>query len=211
MIIETALPMPTSSASVKTETAQIIGATLVEYELSLKSALRIYAVQRGVPITADEIDDLYSALADRALCHASQCTIGKVPLAWLKCMALNLVRERRRQLRKLKPLSQTFEAEVTDEEGQARSQVEIFEALAAKAQIPLPQAVDSQKHRAELHDLLPFVALAYHEVLRWSILEGLTAPQIAARTGQKTGSVHTQICRARHNLRAAWERWHDEN
>lgn len=202
------LPTPPATGPDPSERVHTVGEALIDHQESLKAAIRLYAHRRDMPTTQDEVDETFSALADRALQNAGSCTPDKVPVAWLKVMALHLVQERRRQLQKVKPFSQTFEAEA-NEEGQARSQVEIFEAL-RRNRAPASSTA-ARTCGPSLDDLLPLVPPAYHDILRASITEALEAPAISERTGQKIGAVYTQLCRARQALRAAWSRWQSEN
>lgn len=76
-----------------------------------------------------------------------------------------------------------------------------LEAVAARA--PADRGDGGAALRARVLAALASVPEAYREALVWRLVEGLTGPEIAARTGRSPGAVRVHLCTGLARLRAA--------
>lgn len=132
-----------------------------------------------VPVSA--VDDLVQDVFIRALRRVSALRKSASFGAWLAAIARNLANDYHRQ--------SAPEEQLPDEQ--------------AEHDIPAPpQRTDSRRQAAAVLDAIRSLPDAYRETLILRFVEGMTGPEIAARTGLTHGSVRVNLHRGMEQLRA---------
>jgi RNA polymerase sigma-70 factor, ECF subfamily len=132
-------------------------------------------------VPVDAVDDLVQDVFVRALRHLSTLRRGESLGAWLATIARNLANDYHRRSPPANQLS-----DHTSDHHIARE----------------PSSAGHEGPAAEILNAIRSLPDAYRETLLLRLVEGMTGPEIAARTGLTHGSVRVNLHRGMQQLRA---------
>jgi RNA polymerase sigma factor (sigma-70 family) len=170
----------------------------------LLGSIRAYVVRMGLAsgAAAREIaDEVLQETVIEALAHAeSYQAKPHHPMAWLRGIALNVIRRRRTALatrgRRESPLTL-----LAARYPEAESEQALLEQWGPTTEHGLDQEMESNEQAGEL---LALVSSEDQQVLILSLLAGFEAEELAQRLGTTPGTARMRLHRALTRLRAAW-------
>jgi len=168
----------------------------------LLGSIRTYVVRMGLATgsAAREIaDEVLQETVVEALTHAENYQASSHPLAWLRGIALNVIR-RRRAAHTQREFSLTLLATRSPD---AKSEQELLEHWGQTTEYGPEQELESNE-RAE--ELLALVSSEDQQVLTLALLEGFESEALAQRLGTTPGTARMRLHRALTRLRTAWFR-----
>lgn len=173
-------------------------------KVAIWSYLRsLISSQRGA--IESEWEDVFADVRERALRNAHRYDPEKSIVGWLQSIALNCVRDLKRKknhevLASEVPLPQE---DATKNRATAPSEADIFD-LMQKFTTPARETDNMQ-----LEDFLPYIAPAYHFILRLHLETGLVGQALALRLQISEGAASVKLCRAKAALLAAYKNYQD--
>lgn len=177
--------MREQSAAVDSEDAMLVGAAREGDRVAFGSLYERYArMVHGVllaKVPAGEVDDLVQDVFIMAMRRLSTLRETGSFGAWLAAIARNLANDYHRRLLPVDRLADDT------------SDKDIGYASTSK---------DQERAAATILDAVRSLPAAYRETLILRLAEGMTGPEIAARTGMTHGSVRVNLHRGMQQLRA---------
>jgi RNA polymerase sigma-70 factor, ECF subfamily len=132
-------------------------------------------------VPVGDVDDLVHDVFIRALRRLSTLRDNSTFGAWLAAIARNVAHDYHRRTVPVEPLPDN----------------------ASDQEIPCATSGGDQEcQSAELLEAVMSLSETYRETLILRLVEGMTGPEIAARTGMTHGSVRVNLCRGMEQLRA---------
>jgi RNA polymerase sigma factor (sigma-70 family) len=169
----------------------------------LLGSIRAYVVRMGLAsgAAAREIaDEVLQETVIEALAHAENHQAKPHPMAWLRGIALNVIRRKRTALatrgRRESPLTL-----LAARYPEAESEQALLEQWGPITEHGLDQEMESNE---QVGELLALVASKDQQVLILSLLAGFEAEELAQRLGTTPGTARMRLHRALTRLRAAW-------
>lgn len=166
----------------------------------LLGSIRAYVVRMGLASgeAAHEIaDEVLQETVVEALAHAENYQATSHPMAWLRGIALNVIR-RKRAAHRLREFSLTLLATRSPE---AESEQELLEQWGQTTEHGPEQELENNEQAEEL---LALVSSKDQQVLTLALLEGFEPGALAQRLGITPGTARMRLHRALTRLRAAW-------
>ncbi|HET8844610.1 MAG TPA: sigma-70 family RNA polymerase sigma factor [Ktedonobacteraceae bacterium] len=174
-----------------------------ENTVPLLGSIHAYVMRMGLASgqTAREIaDEVLQETVVEALAHAENYRSGVHPMAWLRGVALNVIRRKRANLmtRAHRELPMThLVARYPDLDGEQA----LLEQLGPVTEHGPEQELESNEQAAEL---LALVSSEDQHVLTLALLEGFESSALAQRLGTAPNAARMRLHRALTRLRTAW-------
>jgi RNA polymerase sigma-70 factor, ECF subfamily len=140
-------------------------------------------------VPADVVDDLVQDVFMQALRRLASLRKTESFGAWLAAIARNRANDHYRQSPREEQLNEESQDDGTDRPVGRSSPVENL-------------SIEEQRHAAAMLDAVRSLPDAYRETLILRLVEGMTGPEIALRTGLTHGSVRVNLHRGMQMLRA---------
>ena len=171
----------------------------------LLGSIRVYVVRMGLAsgAAAREIaDEVLQETVVEALAHAENYQAKPHPMAWLRGIALNVIRRRRTALatHAHREFSLTLLAARYPD---AENEQTLLEQWGPTTEYGPEQELESNEQAEEL---LALVSSEDQQVLTLALLEGFEPGALAQRLGTAPGTARMRLHRALTRLRAAWSK-----
>ena len=169
----------------------------------IRSYVQRMGLARGEEVSAVAIEVLQEVVLE-ALDHADRFNPSGQPMAWLLCIAINVIKRKKAELarRSQRELS-IGDLSLMQEEHLSES--ELFDQLTADSSAGPDQEIAANE-QAEL--LLSLVSPEDQHILMLAFLQGFVREALAEKLGISPGATRVRLHRALKRLRLAWSDQH---
>jgi RNA polymerase sigma-70 factor (ECF subfamily) len=172
---------------------------------SLLGSISLYARRMGLDAGTDArglaVDILQETVIE-ALDHADRFTATQSPLAWLRGIAVNVIR--RKKVEQAKHARREISlSHLTAQQPSSGSEQDVLDRLMPISETASDPGLELESDE-EVAGILSLVSPADQEVVRLAVLEDCERETLAQRLGISAGTARMRLHRALRRLRSAW-------
>jgi len=188
-----------------TESRLLLLACIEQHVEPLLASISLYARRMGLDTKADsrsQVVDILQETVLEALDHADRFNTTKQPLAWLRGIAVNVMKRKKAEQAKFAYREISF-SRLAAQQASPDNEQDLLDRLLPVAEITSDpgQALESDE---EVTVLLNLVSPTDREVVRLAILEDCEGETLAQRLGVSAGTARMRLHRALRRLQTAW-------
>jgi RNA polymerase sigma factor (sigma-70 family) len=197
--------MPAHAAGRETDSRLRLIECIEQHVESLLGSISLYARRMGLDAGSDARGMALDILQDtviEALEHADRFTTTQQPLAWLRGIAVNVIK--RKKVEQAKHARREISLGcLTAEQSSSGSEQDILDRL-----VPISETASDPglalESDEEVAVILSLLSRADQEVVRMAVLEDCERETLAQRLGISAGTARMRLHRALRRLRSLW-------
>jgi RNA polymerase sigma-70 factor (ECF subfamily) len=197
--------MPADPACRETDSRTRLLACIEQHAEPLLGSISLYARRMGLGAGADAhglaVDVLQETVSE-ALAHADRFTATLQPLAWLRGIAVNVIRRKKAEQAKYARREVSL-SQLSARQPSPGSEQDVLDRLMPGSAVAADPGFVLESEE-EVAVILSLVSPADQEVVRLAVLEDCARETLARRLGISGGTARMRLHRALRRLRSAW-------
>jgi RNA polymerase sigma-70 factor (ECF subfamily) len=197
--------MPADPACRETESRRCLIACIELHVESLLGSIGLYTRRMGLDAGADARGlavDILQETVSEALAHADRFTATRQSLAWLRGIAVNVIRRKKAEQAKYVRHEVSL-SQLTTRQSLPGSEQDLLDTLMLSSATTADPGLTMESEE-EVAIILSLVSPADQEVVRLAVLEDCEQETLARRLGISGGTARMRLHRALRRLRSAW-------
>ena len=197
--------MPARAASKETDSRLRLIECIEQHVESLLGSISLYARRMGLDAGTDPRGmalDILQETVIEALEHANRFTVTQQPLAWLRGIAVNVIKRKKVEQAKRARREISLSC-LTAQQPSSSSEQDVLDRL-----VPISETASDPglalESDEEIAVILSLVSPTDQEVVRLAVLEDCERETLAQRLGIPAGTARMRLHRALRRLRSVW-------